>query len=72
MPFIQLGCGVDVKLCLSRAEQSLITALKPLILAPVSIVDSNTKIGFPQNQFGTISHSTFGMGLKQNNELEIL
>jgi hypothetical protein len=31
MSFIQLGCGVDVKLCLSRAEQQLIASLKPLI-----------------------------------------
>jgi len=33
MSFVQLGCGSDVKLCLNRAEQLLITALKAITLA---------------------------------------
>jgi hypothetical protein len=31
MAFIQMGCGADLKTCLSRAEQHLISQLKPMM-----------------------------------------
>jgi hypothetical protein len=70
MSFIQLGCGVDVKLCLSRAEQQLIASLKPLIHHQTLKVDSEQKLCLPQNL--SLSQSVFARSTKQNNEMEIL
>jgi hypothetical protein len=47
MMFVQMGCGADLKLCLQRAEMSMIKQLK-LLEPPPKPVTSKVVVALPE------------------------